>query len=385
MRSTLLLLVSSALAARVALAGPPSLHRDGKFWVETTTGAEDCGDGDQIKITSLGNVTVRGGSRPEVTYTIVRRVRASNESEARDALDSSAVALTRQGRYLRLAVADSFGAADLQVTIPRGLRAVLVGTRAGNIDAADLDGSVEAETGAGEARFNHIKGGVNVHSAGGALRFGDVAGWVRADTAAGDITANSIGGEARLETAGGDISVESAGTVTRAETAGGKVHIGRASGTVVAITGGGMIDIGHVGGSVTAHNSGGGINIGAAGGGAHCDSASGSIHVSGLSGAFRLDTQSGSVVAQFQGDRLLGDSSISTGSGDVTVLLPARLAAALHVRDEGASRAQSIISEFPDLQIRFDGGTAVARGDLNGGGPQLRITATSGTIFIKKK
>jgi hypothetical protein len=116
-----------------------------------------------------------------------------------------------------------------------------------------------------------------------------------------------------------------------------------------------------------------------------CDSASGAIKVGSLDGATRLVTASGSVVAQLHGSRLTSDSYIATGSGDVTVFIPYNLSVTIRAQNNGVSRVQSIVSEFPGLQIRFDGGTATARGDVNGGGATLRIEGNSGTIWIKKK
>ncbi len=386
MRTPASLFALAALAHGLLLAAPPALRHDGAFWVETTTGSEAVGEGDQIKITCLGNVTVRGSDHPEVAYTMIRRVRARDEAHAREQLEDAGVVLARQGRFLRLAVDDSAGPVELQVAVPRGLRAVLVGVESGNVEATDLDGNVQAQTSAGDVRFHHVKGSVDVKTSGGTLHLGDIGGWVRASTAGGDISADSVSGEARLETGGGDISVDSAGTSIRAETAGGKVRIGRASGAVIAITGGGIIDIGKVVGAVTAHNAGGGpINVASAGGGARCDSASGPIRVSNLSGSFRIATASGSVVAQFEGGRLLADSSVSTGSGDITVYLPSNLGVNVQARNDGASRAQGIVSEFSDLPVRLEGGMAVARGPLHGGGPVLRLEAASGTIWIKKR
>ncbi len=374
------------LAAVPLSAGQVGLHREGDYWVQTSTVSEAAGDAEMLKVNTIGNVTVRGGGRGTVDFTVTRKVRARNEADAREALQESGVSLTRQGRYVRLVVGDEAGPADLQVSVPRGLRAIVVATEAGNIDISDLDGSTQAQTGAGEGRVTRVKGSVDLTTAGGAMRLGDIGGWVRVNTAGGDITADSIGGEARLITAGGDITVQKAGAGIRAETAGGKVRIGQAGGAVIASTAGGMIDIGHAGGAVTAHNAGGGpILIGSAGGSVHCESASGAIKVGPFDGPMRLETASGSVVAQLRGSRLLSDSSIETGSGDITVFIPSNLSVTVRAQSNGAPRAQSIISEFPGIQVRLGDGETVARGEINGGGAVLRIECNSGTIWIKKK
>lgn len=383
-RIILVCLLSGLLGG--SLAGQTGLHREGSFWVETTTGSESVGAGDQLRISTIGNVTVRGGSGGQVTYSINRKVRARNAEEARDELQEAGVNVTRQGHYVRLVVNDATGPVDLQIAAPHALSRVIVETDVGNIEVMDIDGGVAAKTDAGNIRLNHVKGSVDVNSSGGTLQLGDVGGSAHANSAAGDITAGTIGGDARLETAGGDITVQKVNGSIRAITAGGNLHIVSVGGSVVGSTAGGLIDIGRAGGVITVHNAGGGpITVGSADGGARCENASGAIKVSSVTGALRLSTAAGSVIAQIQGARLLTDSYVSTGSGDITVYLPSNLGVTIRAENDGATRAQGIVSEFSALQVHFDGATVTARGELNGGGPVLHIDGTGGMIWIKKK
>ena len=373
------------LTSSILTAGQSGPHREGDFWVETTTGSEAAGDSEQFKITMIGDAVVKGGSGPQVEYTLTRRVRARTSAEARDLLQNAEVSFLRHGRNLRLSLGGEAGAVNLQVTVPRSLTAIAVGTESGSVDVSDFGGTVVAQTGGGDTRINRVRGGVDVSTAGGTVHLGEIGGWAKVNTAGGDITADSVGGEARFETAGGDITIQKVGGNIRAITGGGKVRIGQAAGSVMASNGGGgAIDIGHAGGTVTAHNSGGGpILIGSAAG-IQCENASGGIKA-GSSGVMRITTASGNVVAEFQGDKLVTNSYVSTGSGDITVFLPSNLRVTVRAQNSGATRREGIISEFPGLQIAMAGGTASARGALNGGGPLLQIQGTSGTIWIKKK
>jgi DUF4097 and DUF4098 domain-containing protein YvlB len=373
------------LTALGLVAGQPGPHREGDFWVETTTGSLTVGDGEQLKITLIGDVIVRGVGGHQVEYKLTRRVRTNSLAEAKEALEDSEVTLVRHAHYSRLAVDGETGPVTLEVTVPKSLSGLIVGTDSGTLDVGDFDGSVLAQTGAGDARLSHIKGSVDVSTAGGTVRLGDVGSSAKVNTAAGDITAESIGGEARLETGGGDITVQKAGANIRAVTGGGKVRLGQVAGSVIASNGGGgAIDIGRAGGTVNAHNSGGGpIFIGSAGG-IQCESASGAIKV-GSSGLMHVVTASGSVVVQFQGDKLLNNSYVSTGWGDITVFLPSNIKVTVQAQNSGSNSSKGIVSDFPDLRVAVSGGTVNARGELNGGGPLLRIQATSGTIWIKKK
>jgi DUF4097 and DUF4098 domain-containing protein YvlB len=371
-------------SGRLLLAGDPGPHREGEFWVETSTGSEAVASGEQLKITLIGDVVVRGSGGSQIEYKLTRRVRAGSQAEAREALQDAEVTLVRHARSSRLAVDGETGPVNLQVTIPRNLSGLIVGTDAGSVDVADFDGSVLVRTGAGDARVGHIKGSVDVSTAGGTVHLGEVSSWARVSSGGGDITAESVGGEARFETGGGDITVQKVGGGIRAITGGGKVRLGQVSGSVITSNGGGgAIDIGRVGGTVSAHNAGGGpIVIGSAGG-IQCESASGAIRVVS-SGTIRIVTGSGSVIAQVQGEKLTSDSYVSTGSGDITVILPSNIKVTVRVQNAGATRPEGIVSEFPGLRVSMDGGTVSARGELNGGGPLLQIQGTSGTIRIRK-
>jgi len=373
------------ILAAALVAGQPGLHREGEFWVETTSGSEAMPQLDQFRVSAEGNVTVRGGSGGDVTYSVTRRVRARNEAQARDELQEAGVNFTRQGRSARLIVNDAAGPVDLQVTVPRAVGKVTIGTAVGNIEVSDIAGGVAAETGAGNISLKSIKGSVDITSQGGNLDLGDVGGSARAVSAAGEVVANSIGGDARLETAGGNITVQKIGGSARTVTAGGNIRIAQVGGQVGANTGGGTIDIGKVGGIATIHNAGGGsIQVGSSGG-ARCENASGAIKVGSWNGALHLSTASGSVIAQIMGDRLLSDSYVSTASGDITVYIPSSVGLTIRAENDGASRAQAIVSEFQTVQVRMNGGTVVASGAINGGGPVLRLEGTGGIIWIKKK
>jgi len=373
------------LTAGLLAAAPPGLHREGALWVETTTGSESMPQVEQVRVVAEGNVTVHGGSTGDVAYVVTRRVRARSEAEARDALQEAGVTLARQGRGVRLVVNDATGPVDLQVTMPRTVAKVIVQTAVGNIEVSEINGSVAAQTGGGNIELKSIKGGADVNSQGGNLQLGDVGGSARAVSAGGEIAAGVIGGDAQLETAGGNITVQKIGGAARAITAGGSIRIAQVGGAVAANTGGGTIDIGKAGGVVTIHNEGGGpIEVGSSGG-ARCENASGAIKVGSWNGTIHLATASGSVVAQILGDKLMGDSSVSTASGDITVYIPSNVGVTIRAQNDGASRAQGIVSEFQGVQVRMNGGTAFAAGAINGGGPILRLEGTGGTIWIKKK
>jgi hypothetical protein len=92
----------------------------------------------------------------------------------------------------------------------------------------------------------------------------------------------------------------------------------------------------------------------------------------------------GSIVAQILAGKPLAESWLTTGSGDITVLIPSNVGVKIQARNEAADTVRRIISEFPGLNVQLLGSSVVAEGDINGGGPVLWITGNAGTIFIKR-
>ncbi len=44
-----------------------------------------------------------------------------------------------------------------------------------------------------------------------------------------------------------------------------------------------------------------------------------------------------------------------------------------------------IVTDFPAILVKAVGPNAVAEGELNGGGPLVRIAASGGTIYIRRE
>ncbi len=207
---------------------------------------------------------------------------------------------------------------------------------------------------------------------------------MRVVTGGGRITAVSLGGEANLATGGGDIGVQQAGATLHVSTGGGGIRIGRAGGPVIANTGGGPIEISQALGTVTTRNVGGPVQVGAARG-VSCENAAGGVKLQNVSGSLRVSTAFGSILAQLLAGQPITDSFLTTANGDITVVIPSNLAVTIQARNQSADSMRRIVSEFPGVSVRMDGGQVVAEGVINGGGPVLRIAGTGGTIFIKRQ
>jgi DUF4097 and DUF4098 domain-containing protein YvlB len=313
------------------------------------------------------------------------RVKAASEAEARLLANRFGVRVAKQGaNAVYLVVQRGDGMADLQVKLPRTAPETTIATSEGAIAFYDLDGGVQAETGGGAVTADRVKGNIVVRTAGGDITLGTVGGNAKCTTAGGKITASMVHGEATFETGGGDISAQEIQGLVHAATMAGSIRIYNAGSAVIASTGGGPIDVGQAHGVVTARNSGGPVKVGSAEG-VSCENAGGGVNLDNISGSVRVSTAVGSIIASLLAGKPMSDSFLSTGSGDITVIIPSNLGVTIRAQNELAGNIRRIISEFPGISVRVEGGQVVAEGPVNGGGPILRISGTGGTIFIKRQ
>ena len=377
-------LVALASGILPLCAQETTFTRQGPFWVQTTTGSDVAVTRGRLRVSTQGPVTVRGGAENQVQYTVTRRVKARSESDARRLLREVAAKSYRQGDMNGITIAlggERQGDAELNVTVPRSFRESIVETHGGGIDAADLSGGLEAETGGGPIRLDRISGPVRAMTAGGQIDLGAMGSSVRCRTAGGAIRAQKIAGDAVLETAGGDISVDEVGGTLRASTAGGGIHIIQAGSTVAVNTAGGAIEVGSARGMVTAGSSSGPIRIGAANG-VQCDTGGGLVRLANVTGAVNVSTAAGNVIAQLLSGGAPRDSFLVTGLGDITVFVPSNLGIRILAQIESNGR---IVSDFPAVKTRGGARQALAEGDINGGGPLLRLSSAGGTIYIRRE
>src|ERR1700691_71525 len=369
----------------IALAAEPALTREGKYWVELRSGSEPMAPAARLHIASRGAVTLNGIPGPELSYALKIRVKAASEAEARLLAKGFGVRIAKQaGNAMYLVVQRGDGMADLQVKVPRTSPEAAISTTEGAVAFYDLDGAVQAETGGGAVTADRLKGNIVVRTAGGDITLGAVGGNAKCTTAGGKITASQVRGEATFETGGGDISAQEVHGLVHAATMAGSIRILNAGSAVIASTGGGPIDVGQAHGLVTARNSGGPVKVGSAEG-VRCENAAGGVNLDNISGSVRVSTAVGSIIATLLAGKPMADSFLSTGGGDITVIIPSNLGVTIRAQNELAGNIRRIVSDFPGISVRVEGGQVVAEGPVNGGGPILRISGTGGTIFIRRQ
>ncbi len=381
---------SSRALAQMNHSAMAQITREGRYFVQTITGVASATPLERFRLDTVGNVSLLGGPGAQVTYKLKLRVRARDVREAEALLGEFDVKSRSQNGWLRLTVtppANISEGPELSVSVPRSLQQVWIETRGGNVQAADLDGELQARSAAGRMLVDRIRGRAEIRTGGGDIQVGEMGGVVRCYSGAGVIRVQSAGGESWLDTAGGEVFVHRALGPVHAATAGGNIRIERASNTVYARTVAGLIEVQQADGAVTAESSAGAIQVNAANG-VRCESASGTIRLRNVGGALRASTAAGSILAELLSGNRIQDSTLSTNSGDITVFIASNIPLTVLARNDSGGAMGRIISDFKEIRVKPDSQSGVspvlAEGALNGGGPVLRINVSGGTIYLRR-
>ena len=203
------------------------------------------------------------------------------------------------------------------------------------------------------AKFN-----LNLNTSGGNIDVAELEGTVELHTAGGNITTAAIDGAVEAHTAGGNIDVAGAKSA-ELHTSGGNIEVGNVEGDVVAKTAGGNITTQNIAGAADISTSGGHINI---------KSASGVVHAK---------TTGGNIKAEIAG-ALTGDSSLKTTGGNIHLVIAQKSTANLTAKTTGGQVRSEIEGELNKQRTHL-----VAQ--LNGGGPELLLETTGGDVKISRR
>src|SRR5262245_7504686 len=393
--TTFLLAAIVAMWAQENPAGSNTrVYRQGNSWVQEVSGSLSGARNIRIS-TDAGSVKVIGGSQPNITYTLKKRVyNCYGEGEAQRYLNQFQITASQQGSTAVLQGECQFcghrkhGSIDFEVVVPQGTALVSIETDGGDISVNNVAGRLESQTGGGKIEAFDIGGFIRAASGGGDIQIGKAGADVRLETGGGSIRVVSAKGRVDAQSGGGNIQLESAQAMAL-ETGGGSINVVNSVGDVRATTGGGNIQAGSIGGRAFLETGGGSIRVNSSNGPVSAQSGGGSIELYKLRQGAQVETGSGGIIAEFisLGAASAG-SHLETSAGDVVVYLAdvvkAEISAAIDVGNGHAIR-----SDFGTIKISSDGddiaGEFFANGSLNGGGPALRIHTSVGNIDLRKR
>jgi DUF4097 and DUF4098 domain-containing protein YvlB len=381
MRFASLLLAASSLMAQ-------NIKQEGSDWVRTDSGVRQVDPAGELQVDSHGPIVVHGVPGDRISYKLTQRAKVSAEDEAHKLLSAGFV---KASPYPGGAMVFSQGSSplvstELELYIPRTLRvAGLKVSFYGDVSVNDFDGGLVVRTPGGNINLDGIKGGVSATSGGGRIHLGKIGGSIECSTLADSITIDNAGGQVNCQTAGGEIVVKEAGGSVWLSSEGGNISVGRAAGSVEAHAESGLIDVGQAGGTVIADTRAGSIQIGSARG-VKAESAQGAVRLRGMSGPMNVSTAMGNILAELLSGMTLQDSSLMATSGDITVFIPSNLRISVMATSE-AGGARHVVSDFSELRGQSVGFSRapVVTGDINGGGPVLRINTGRGMIYLRKQ
>lgn len=376
----LLALIAGSVAAQEGIT-----QESPGVWLSNRSGFPIVPPHGELTILSRGSVILKGADK-QASFHLTQRVRARTEAEARILFGLISTQAAVGKASFEVATFPNV-VTQLEMSLPRTLASVVVETQNGTVEAYDLDGNLSASTAAGPIRVDRVRGAVWTRTGGGDIRIGKIGGSLRCTTGAGSIFIDSASGEANCDTAGGEIEVKEARGKLTLSTEGGNISVDHAGGSVDAHSGEGMIEVLQAGGVVTAGTRGGSIQIGSARG-VRAESAAGQVHLKGSSGPLRVSAAAGSILAELFNGMPLEDSSLVSGLGDITVLIPSNLALSVMATNQSGGRNRGIVSDFSEVRVKdvgFFQAPALAQGSIHGGGPMLTLNAAGGVIYLRKK
>jgi DUF4097 and DUF4098 domain-containing protein YvlB len=208
---------------------------------------------------------------------------------------------------------------------------------------------------------------------------------VKLETGGGRITVREVRGKITASTGGGDMMIYAGAQDANLEAGGGNITVKQCSGRVRVSTGGGNIELGDITGPVEMETGGGSIRLASSKSWVRAETGAGRIELNGVASA-RAETGAGGIVAKFISSSEKTDSSLETSAGDIIVYIGAGVRLSVRASIELAN-GHTIRSDFTDIRINSEGGdwgprTIYAEGSLNGGGPTLKLSTTTGDIRI---
>jgi DUF4097 and DUF4098 domain-containing protein YvlB len=382
-----------ALAATFATAQDNTkVYREGRDWVVEQSGSVPAARNLVVR-SDAGSIQVKGTEQNNVQYTVKLRVRrASNEEDARREAQAWRITATPRGEWVLIEGESERNrnrvAPEFFISAPRRTDVLKTETNGGSIDVSNILGKVYQQTAGGGVKAVQIGGAVSSETMGGSVWVDDISGDALLKTAGGSINIGTVKGKVNASTSGGSVQANTGYQDMVIETAGGSIDVNKCSGKLSATTAGGSIDIGDVGSGAVLETAGGSIRLGSAVGVVRATTMGGGIQLKNLSNGVHAETAAGSIEAEFVSSPKT-DSSLETTMGDVIVYLPSNAKVSVRASIEMAN-GHRIISDFPGIQIRKEGGDwgpseIYGDGAINGGGPVLKVETTNGNIEFRKR
>lgn len=381
----------AALASIPALSQDSKIYRESGSWGQEIQG--DLGSARNLRIkVQAGSIRVQGRTQSGIHYVIHRHAYTSSEQQARRQFETYKVEAYVRGdtAYITANASSVLSkcGGDFVINVPRNIELAKIETEGGSVNVTALDGRAEISSGGGTIHIDDINGAVTAETGGGAIEVGNVGSDVRLQTGGGNIKVASAKGKISAESGAGSLVILSGLQGAILETGAGSIHVEKCVGMVRATTGGGSVELGDIGGAAEIESGAGSIRLASAKGPVRVETGGGSIQLDGVP-SVRAETAAGGIVAKLvSAAGMRSDSTLETTAGDITVYLLDNLPLTIRASIELAN-GHTIRTDFGDIHVSTEGGnwgprTVTAEGQLNGGGPVLKVRTSSGNINFRR-
>jgi len=184
-----------------------------------------------------------------------------------------------------------------------------------------------------------------------------------------------------LHTGDGNVDVQGVKGTILLHSGDGNLKLAELQGTLKADTGDGNIDLRNVRGDLTLHTGDGNIDLAEIDGSLRAETGDGRVHVNGRFDVLDLKTGDGGIDAMAaEGSKLEANWRLNTGDGNLTLRLPATIAADVELETNDGS------IDF-DMPVTVSGlrGKREVHGQINGGGKLLSLKTGDGSIRLEKR
>jgi len=141
-------------------------------------------------------------------------------------------------------------------------------------------------------------------------------------------------------------------------------------------TGGGSIELSDLAGKVDAYTSGGSISLGRITGDVEVKTSGGSIKVDDVAGNINAHTSGGSIKAKIS-KQPTQDCRLTTSGGSIKAYLSPSIAVDLNASTSGGGVSSEIAVQGSMKRSRI-------KGTINGGGPELYLKTSGGSVSVKE-
>lgn len=305
---------------------------------------------------SRGRIELAGSPGDQVVIQAIKIVRGRNAQDARDLASSTRVEIAREGSRLAIRVVYpqitenwNFWNFDWNDQNHRAVRVRLIVRLPGSIEA-------QARVASGDIVSHAVQGRQTLSSTSGDVRVEDAGGPVDLRSTSGNVTGRGLGGDAVLQTVSGDVRVT------------------QIKGKVDARTTSGSMRLSEIDGPLTVSSVSGDVGLRGVRQGLRAGTTSGDLVARDVTGSCVASVSSGDVDVQFAG--LIGDSEVSSASGDVVIRLAPDARCELELR----TGSGSIDMRVP-LKVRTVSRHIVA-GTVGGGGGSVKVRTSSGEVIV---